>query len=150
MADMKPYDKDNIPKKVISKVDPNTTPGFTPTAVKRASVACEEIVEDIVEDIVEEIGPGTKESNALLAGVFPGGTGGLLSLAITKGMSKPFKALRFERYGKPIVAMSFVVPFVYCAYKEYTREDIDEYSPSIFGKWTGESDGSTLDLVKKK
>ena len=146
MADMKPYDKDNIPKKVISKVEPY----IVPSAGKRASVACEEIVEDIVEDIVEEIGPGTKESNALLAGVFPGGTGGLLSLAITKGMSKPFKALRFERYGKPIVAMSFVVPFVYCAFKEYTREDIDEYSPSIFGKWTGESDGSTLDLVKKK
>ena len=144
MADMKPYDKDNIPKKVISKVN------IVPSAGKRASVACEEIVDEILDEMVDEIGPGTKESNALLAGVFPGGTGGLLSLAITKGMSKPFKALRFERYGKPIVAISFVVPFVYCAFKEYTREDIDEYSPSIFGKWTGESDGSTLDLVKKK
>ena len=44
LADMKAYDKDNIPEKVISKVDPYiVNPGFTPAAVKRASVACEAI-----------------------------------------------------------------------------------------------------------
>ena len=44
LADMKAYDKDNIPEKVITRVDPYiVNPGFTPEAVKRASLACEAI-----------------------------------------------------------------------------------------------------------
>jgi dynein heavy chain len=44
LADMKAYDKDNIPEKVIQRVDPYiVNPGFTPEMVKKASVACEAI-----------------------------------------------------------------------------------------------------------
>ena len=44
LADMKAYDKDNIPDKVIQRVDKYiVNPDFTPEAVKRASIACEAI-----------------------------------------------------------------------------------------------------------
>jgi dynein heavy chain len=44
LADMKSYDKDNIPEKVIAKVDQYIVdPLFTPEMVKKASIACEAI-----------------------------------------------------------------------------------------------------------